>query len=303
MQGYDTDQCTGNQYFYKSPFILIEHTEIPMSVFQLHRDVVARIVRSIDGGPIRRILKSSATKPTGTFVSVKGGYRAMPWESMRCELPTLEICEIASPVVKLLAQPHRLELFVRRQAKPLIYFPDLELDVEPEFYHALMRGRPFGEAALVWRPGGSRHGAALRTLVIEVKDDDDPRIDDPEYLRKLQLAKTVYGKLGIGFLTIVKSNDLTCIDRGLVRELTLERFNDISPVDVDRVMSLYTHSRATRPLGEIVQALGGVDVGKAKAATLHVSRLVSIDLRRGLRPDAPVCLLGSAVPADLPIAA
>lgn len=92
--------------------------------------VVARIVRSLDGGPIRQMGMTGSTKPTGTFTSVKGRSRAMPWESMKCELPALQLAEVASPVVSLMAQPHRLELFVRRRRNPLIYFPDLELTVE-----------------------------------------------------------------------------------------------------------------------------------------------------------------------------
>jgi hypothetical protein len=272
-------------------------------IFELRPGTIASIVRSSDDGPIRRIPKSSATKPTGTFISVKAGYRAMPWESMRCELPTIELCEIATPVVALLAQPHRLELRVRKRAEPLIYFPDLELEVETDFYEALMRGEPFGEAALTWRARSSCKASSLRKLVIEVKDDDDPRLEDRDYAQKLKLASEVYAKLGICFRTIVKSKDLSCVDGGMVRDLTLERLNEIAPMDVHRVMNMFPPEASTRTLGEIVQVLGGDGVGSEIASTLHVHRIISIDLRRGFRPDALVSLPAYSPPSDLLLAA
>ena len=71
--------------------------------------VVAQIVSSTDGGPLRQMVKGRSTKVTGAFVSFKAGSRSMPWESKDCELPAIELAEVASPVVRLLAQP-RLEL-------------------------------------------------------------------------------------------------------------------------------------------------------------------------------------------------
>lgn len=273
------------------------------SLLKLQGGVVARIVRSTDGGPLRRIPKSSGSKPTGTFVSVKGAYRAMPWESIRCELPVIEICEAASPVVTFLAQPHRLELFVRGQARPLIYLADLEATVETDFYKSLMQGRPFGEAALDWRPSDDLRRGTPRLLVIEVKDDADPRIEDRAYQRKLKMAKSVYAKLGIGFLTVVRSRDIACVDANLVRRVTLDRFTKVSPVDVDNCMRILGGRPYGPKLRDVVDALGGGGEGRAKAAALHVSRVFSIDLRRGFIPDAPVAHLGDMAGARHRVAA
>jgi hypothetical protein len=260
--------------------------------------VVARIVRSVDGGPIRQMVTSGSTKPTGTFVSLKGGSRAMPWESMKCELPALELAEVASPVVSLMAQPHRLELFVRRRRDPLIYFPDLELTVESSLYSRLMGEQPFAQAMLEWRPDPSLSGG-YRTVIVEVKDDDDPRNDDPEYQRKLRLAAKVYRGLGIGFCVIVRSYDLACVDLDLVHDLALENYTAVSPVDVDVCMRWLSSSGGVGSLGGLVMRLGGGARGRAKAAALHVRRVISVDLRQGFLPSTPVSLLHSMSSSNL----
>lgn len=236
------------------------------------------------------MVTTGSTKPTGTFVSLKGGSRAMPWESMKCELPALELAEVASPVVSLMAQPHRLELFVRRRRDPLIYFPDLELTVESSLYSRLMAPRPFAEALLQWRPDPGR-STGYRTVVVEVKDDDDPRNDDPEYQRKLSLAAKVYRGLGFGFLVIVRSHDLACVDLDLVHNVALENYTKVSPIDVDVCMRWLSSSGGVGRLGGLVMRLGGGATGREKAAALHVRRVISVDLSQGFLPSTPVSLL------------
>jgi hypothetical protein len=264
--------------------------------------VVARIVRSTDGGPIRQISKHGGAKPTGTFVSLKAGNRAMPWESIKCELPALELAEVASPVVSLLAQPHRLELIVRGRRDPLIYFPDLELTVEPGLYNRLIAKQPFAEAMLEWRPDRSRSGS-YRTVIVEVKDDDDPRNDDRQYQRKLHLAAKVYQNLGFGFVVVVRSRDLACIDLGLMHEVALDRYTAVSPIDTDICMRWLTSSGGVGTLGGLVMRLGGGARGRAKAAALHVRRVISMDLSHGFLPGTPVSLLQSVSPWNVAKAA
>jgi hypothetical protein len=214
----------------------------------------------------------------------------MPWESMKCELPALELAEVASPVVSLMAQPHRLELFVRRRRDPLNYFPDLELTVESSLYSRLMAAQPFAQAMLQWRPdqGGS---IGYRTVVVEVKDDDDPRNDDAEYQRKLCLAAKVYRGLGIGFLVIVRSRDLACVDLNLVREIALENYTAVSSIDVGICIRWLSSSGGVGRLGGLVTRLGGGATGREKAAALHVRRVVSVDLSQGFLPSTPVSLM------------
>lgn len=255
--------------------------------------VVARVVRSMDGGPIRQMATTGSTKPTGTFTSLKGGSRAMPWESMKCELPALELAEVASPVISLMAQPHRLELFVRRRRDPLRFIPDLELTVESSLFSRLMARRPFGEALLQWRPDPNR-STGYRTVVVEVKDDDDPRNEDQEYQRKLLHAAKVYEGLGFGFLVIVRSRDLACVDLDLIRDIALANYTKVTPADVDVCMRCLSSSGGFGRLGELVRRLGGGATGREKAKALHVRRVISLDLTQGFLPSTPVSLLHSS---------
>lgn len=259
---------------------------------RFYSDVVAKIVRSTDGGPLRQMTKGGSTKPTGTFVSLKAGNRAMPWESIKCELPALELAEVSTPVVSLLAQPHRLELNVRGRGRSMVYFPDLELTVEPSLFMRLIAAQPFGQAMLQWDPD-VRRSHCPRTVVVEIKDDADPRNEDEEYQTKLRLAAHFYQKIGIGFITAIRSRDLACVDLEFVRSLTLDRFAAVTAVDVDRCIQCLGRSVGGGTLGELVQALGGGSLGRAKAIALHVRRIVAVDIGQDLRPSTAVSLLPS----------
>lgn len=267
-----------------------------------HPGVIGRIVRSSDGGPIRQMVTSGSTKPTGTFISLKGGSRAMPWESMKCELPALELAEVASPVISLMAQPHRLDMFVRRRREPLSFLPDMELTVEASVYNRLMSSQPFAEALLEWRPHQSG-STGYRTVVVEVKDDNDPRNDDAEYQRKLSLAAKIYRGLGIGFLVIVRSRDLACVDLGLIHEIALENYTAVSPIDAAICVRSLSLTGGVGRLGDLVSQLGGGATGREKAAALHVRRVVSVDLRHGFLPSTPVSLVRATTSSTISEAA
>lgn len=251
-------------------------------------DTAARIVRSSTGGPLRQIQKARWTKPTGTFVSLKAGSRAMPWESLGAELPALELCEFASPVVALLSQPHRLEMHVRGKSSPLVYFPDLELDVEPAAFQRILEGVPFAKALLEWSPMQRRPDKRPMKLVIEIKSDDDPRNNDPKYLRKLRLAADIYKSIGVGFVIVRFSDDLACVDLPRIHDFLIDRYTEVSVADFHRATEWISRSGTTGRYGDLVEALGGGPVGKAKVAALHVRRVVSIDISpgtdQGVRP-------------------
>lgn len=244
-------------------------------------DIAARIVRSSTGGPIRQMLKARWTKPTGTFVSLKAGSRAMPWESLGAELPALELCEFATPVVTLLSQPHRLEMNVRGKARPLVYFPDLELDLEPGAYHRVLEGVPFAKALLEWSPAERRPDDRPMKLVVEIKSDDDPRDNDPKYLRKLRLAADIYKSIGVGFAIVRLSEDLACVDLPRIHDFLIDRYTEVSVADYHRAAEFIDSSGVIERYDDLVEALGGGPLGRAKVAALHVRRVVSIDMGRG----------------------
>jgi hypothetical protein len=229
-------------------------------------------------------------KPTGAFVSLKAGSRAMPWESIKCELPALELAEAAAPVVRLMAQPHRLEMNVRGRARPLVYFADLELEVEATLASALTRGVPYAEALLDWVPDQSAD-RTVRKIVIEVKDDNDSRSSDLEYRDKLRLAASVYRSIGTEFFTIVRSRDIDCADRSAVRDIILDRYTKILPADTSLVMNYLAAKGGRAEYGDLVELLGGGALGRAKIAAMHVRRTVAILLSDVLRASTPVYLM------------
>ncbi len=261
------------------------------------RNVVSRIVSSADSGPLRRIINGRALKPTGTFISLKAGSRAMPWESEKCELPVLELAEYSTRIISLLSQPHRLELFVKGGAQPLLYFPDLEVTVEDDFLQDLRSGMPFSEAALLWRPKRNRNTAKQR-LVLEIKDDNDRRNDDPVYQRKLELAREVYSKIGIHFLTIKRSKDIDCGAMRILREVLMDRYTRVTPVDLDAVTTHLDEAGGLTSFDGLVDSLGGGIAGRAKALALHFRRAVSIDFFATACLTRPVRLVGAPSKED-----
>lgn len=247
-----------------------------MAAFDSDR-VLARIVSSDNGGPLRTIINGGGKRPTGRFVSVKGQSHAMPWESEPCELAALQLAEAGSPVFDLLAQPHRLEINSRRHSRPLVYFPDLLLNVDQAFAAKVASGVPFGRAVLEWQPVEGR--AEARTLIVEVKDDRDRRRFDADYSDKLAMAGEVYRRIGYLFVELVRSRDLECIDMGPVRDVVMDRYTSLCTTDVDCVRRRLHSLGGRAPERLLIDDLGGGAVGSGKLAALHVRRFVRIDLR------------------------
>lgn len=252
---------------------------LEVAVRQLHLDdhqVFARIFVSSDGGPIRTLITGREPHATGRFVSVKAGYRALPWESMRGELPLLQLAEVASPVQSVMVQPHRLEMFVEGVKKPLIYFPDVSLSVSRRFADALDDGATFARAVADWVP--SEAAEEHVTLIVEAKTNDDRRIHDDVYQSKLRLAHEVYERLGWRFVQVV---DVTGPDwrpiAKAVHEIGLDRDVVVSPHETQMVQESLMTGPAT--LADVSATIGGGAIALQKLAALHVRRLISIDLR------------------------
>jgi hypothetical protein len=181
-------------------------------------------------------------------------------------------------------------MYVRRRSKPLVYYPDLIVTVDRAFAEALEAGSSFALAASEWRPH-SRPSKGTRRLVIEIKDDHDPRNEDEEYRTKLELAAEVYGRIGLGFLTIVRAFDLEQGHRATVTDIAIDRFTCVSLSDVGRAITCIEANGGSASLEEVSASLGMGVVGKAKLSALHVRRVVSIDLRKPLQSSSPVQLI------------
>ncbi|WP_375762579.1 hypothetical protein ACE10W_05195 [Bradyrhizobium sp. B025] len=251
---------------------------------------VAIISVSETGGPIRQLITGREPHPTGRPVLVKAGFRAQPWESFRGELPFMELAEVASPVLQVMAQPHRLDMKVVGGPQPVLRFEtDFLLTVDANFVADLQSGAPFWLAALRWR--GDSESFEPRKLVVEAKTDDDPRNADPEYGHKVALAREVYGKIGWAFATVVGFRDLPSgeVSRG-VHRIWLRALTKVSAADVAKVSDFIARA-GVRSYAEVAEILGGGPVGRSKLAALHVRRVLRIDLTKGLFPSSAVSLL------------
>jgi hypothetical protein len=170
-----------------------------------------------------------------------------------------------------------LDIFVRGQSVPLHYIPDLELTVEPSFAQEICSGVPLASAAMAWNSRPVLSACDAR-LVLEIKNDDDPRNDDRQYQSKLRLAKEVYGKLGYYFAVVTRSNGIDCVDLAPVREITADRFCKVSKTDALFVQDYLTDRGGCSLLSELINALGGSPNAVASISALHFDRVLCIEL-------------------------
>lgn len=245
----------------------------------------ARIEEMENGGPIIDLITGREPHVVGFTVCIKAGSRAVPWESFNAERTMIELCEAASPVRALMSQPHELFMKVTGESRRWMYRPDLRLTVDAKFAETVLNGVPFAQAVADWRPP-QRTGSSTTTLIIEIKDDNDPRLNDPIYRRKLALARQVYEAVNWRFLWIHRSKDIDHpqSDRS-VRSIVLDHDVSISPADITTARRVLG-STGKAMLGELTCALG--DGGLGKCSALHVRRIVSIEMNNDLRPDTLV---------------
>jgi hypothetical protein len=222
----------------------------------------------------------------------------MPTESLRAELPTVFLAEVASPFKDFMVQPHRLEMKVVNSDRDVWdYRPDLKATVDVHFIESLKAGTPFAEAAAQWSPAAGVQ-PDFRTLIVEVKDDNDPRNGDEEYRMKLDLAAEFYRRIGWHFVKIVRSVDLDCEHiPAAVREIFLDALTKIAMPDVSVAIDTVRSLGAAATYSRIAEQLGDGPLGRAKLAALHVRRVVSIDLGRPLSGESAVRLMedGAAI--------
>ncbi|WMT87487.1 hypothetical protein NO932_02480 [Pelagibacterium sp. 26DY04] len=250
-------------------------------------DTYAYIHYRRDGGPIYDLVTGREPHPVGQTTCLKAGMRGLVWESFRAERPMFHLCEVASPVHAIAAQPHILEMKVTGEPKNWLYRPDLHLEVDAVFADMIANNIPFAQAVADWRPNwGDNHKVAL---IVEVKNDEDRRNNDSQYQLKLELAKKVYENINWRFTTVVRSRDVemprlsTAVDG-----IMFDHDVSITPGDIDLVRNVLPPRPYAGRLDDVIRALGGGATGRGKAASLHVRRIISIDLTLGLDPDTPV---------------
>src|SRR6185295_17256072 len=86
-----------------------------------------KIIPSDDGGPLRLIINGRRIYATGRFPALKAK-RSIPYDADH-ENGLLDHSDADKAVVGVMSQPHRVEIPVTWQKKPLIYFPDVRRDL------------------------------------------------------------------------------------------------------------------------------------------------------------------------------
>lgn len=221
-----------------------------------------RIVRGARGFPIRNTAAQGHAKPTGIFMSRKSG-RAMPWESFH-ELHLMWISETDTAVLRFLAQPLRLELYVRGCARPIIYFPDIERVLDS--------------------------GAVE---IVEVKRTRDEIQRDPFYAFKIRMARKVFEAAGYRFRVMTAEDHIGAEPRlANAKMIKLDRYTRLTTADIIRLHEAMEQGRGNLAYGKAIEVLGAGGVRDADArAKLHASivqRLASIDLCRRITSDSPI---------------
>jgi hypothetical protein len=253
---------------------------------------LATIRESENDGPSRRLITGREPHPTGSVVCVKALFRAVTWESMDSEMPLIPLAEVASPVLRLKSQPHRLDMKVVGGTSPILsFFPDFEFVVDARLLEELERGEPFWAAALRWEP--KHESFDWRTLIVETKRDDDRRAKDADYLHKLDLAREIYRRVGWSFVHLRASKDLPIgqVAQG-VKRVWSRAMTRVTVLDVARVSHVIEGAGGCVPYEEASAAIETGPAGKSKLHALHVRRVVRIDLSKGLTSASPVRLVG-----------
>ncbi len=239
---------------------------------------IATLYWAEDGGPVRTILDGAKTRPTGFTPMIKGGFRTMPWDSF-WEERAMQLADISSRVHYLLAQPHRLEIGVRgNRGRKLIYFPDILMKVDPSFVEDLKAGVRFIDA--IRTPTSVRLPQSdWEILIIEIKADVDSRDNKVSYRQKLELADEVYARRGWHFMELRESAHFKSKFLKTARLWDSRKQVALDELDLEMCRRAF-NGGATTTLGRLEHALGGGQIGRAKALGLHYRQVISIDLSR-----------------------
>ncbi|MGO3928358.1 hypothetical protein NP284_08605 [Rhodopseudomonas pseudopalustris] len=216
------------------------------------------IVRAEEGGPIRTFVERGHRKPVGKFNSAKNG-RAHPWEAVN-ERHLLWISEVDPKVVTYLAQPWRLEISLRGEQRKLIYFPDLERQIDT----------------------GS-------VEVIEVKKEIEEICKDPQYAFKIKVARKACAALGYKFRVLTPENYIHGPRLENAVSIKRDRNAALTTADLLKFEEAMAAAGGTSTWGGLVAALsvdGDPFDGHArrKLHALIIRRLAAIDIDRRIRP-------------------
>jgi hypothetical protein len=213
-----------------------------------------RIVESDDGGPLRLIINGRHIKPTGRYPAFKANGASLPYEADH-EMGLMEISDADKAVIKVLAQPHRVEIPVPWQNRPLIYFADLRRDL-----------------------------ADGTVEITETKREDDRRAREPHYQFKLDVVREVYAGEGWTFRTLQKKEILGGRLYRNAHEIVTWAYARVPPARQFALEAAINAAGGTLPFGKAAEIAGG----RPLLYALVVRRSVYFDLKLPVSDDLPV---------------
>jgi hypothetical protein len=222
-----------------------------------------RITPGPGGGPIRTILDFNPRNPSGRYVSFKSRL-AMDWEAFH-ERHLYWISDADARVRRHLSQPHKLEMFLKGRASPLVYYPDI------------MR----------WMHDGTIE-------IIETKKSKDEISDDPEYALKIKFAQEIYeGERGWAFRVLTAEDDIE-VEPVFSNAKSIKRDapTRIHSTDKLRLLEAFDAAGGALSYGEAVRVLAGEGIGhrhaQAKLHAMIIRRLAFVNIYKEIRSDTSV---------------
>ncbi len=244
--------------------------------------------RAEGDAPVRWVANGRRTHPVGLIPLNKLRFHGVPWESRDVERNALRMLSACSRVVRINSQPHSLFFAFRGINWQFRYTPDILAHVHPSFLDELLEGRPLYEA--VAEPFKSEIAFEdARPVLFEMKANSDKSLDDPSDQTKLNAVKAIYDHIDQPFLILKERPHIDADFLSVITHLEAAARDHVGDLERSRCLFAYGRERCMtyRTLSE---ALGGQPKGERLVKALHFKQFVSIDLRRGLVPSAPVWL-------------
>lgn len=244
--------------------------------------------RAKDSSPVRWVASGRRTHVVGLKPLNKTKHFGIPWESRGVEQPALRMLAGCSRVKTINSQPYSLFIGVRGIKRQFRYTPDIEAHVHPSFLEELSGGRPLFE--IVADP--FIHAVALDKavpIVLEMKSKQDKSLDDSANQTKMEMVKAIYEYVAQPFFVLSEGIHIDPEFMQVVTDLEAGAHDRVGDLEKSQCLFAFGRNRCL-PFGSLSESLGGRPAGERLVKALHFKQFLSIDLRRGLIPDALVWL-------------
>ncbi|MBY5827848.1 hypothetical protein [Rhizobium leguminosarum] len=244
--------------------------------------------RAEGDAPTRWVASGRRTHPVGLIPLNKLKHHGVPWESRAVERNALRMLSACSRVVRINSQPHSLFFGFRGINWQFRYTPDILAHVHSSFLDELLEGRPLCEA--VAEPFHSEIAFEDAVPVLfEMKATSDKSLDEPSNQTKMNSVEAIYAHVDQPFLILTERPHIDTDLMGVITHLEAGARDHIGDLERSRCLFAFGREKCMR-YRTLSEALGGQPKGERLVKALHFKQFLSIDLRRGLVPDAPVWL-------------